>query len=156
MKKALFILLVLVSGIAIGWGLKGINEPQSFSPKNKEKPSKESKPLIQKLIENSPKDIFFEEDYGYNRQSFEFIGQVGNYKVVKYTSEFGPGSKSNYKLIFYDTINTFRGYYSPFLGFGQIYIQDENSLSIDFQEIDLRKSLPDSILVGSDAWMVLR
>ena len=167
MKGILTIIITLTFGLLIGWNLKSFytsSENVQYQDRLQKQldnqiedslTNKKNEPLLKILIENSPTETYFEEDFEFNQQSLDYLGQIGNYKVVKYQSEFGPGSKGNYKVIFYNSDNSFYGFYQPLADLGQVYPMNNDSMWIDNIGLDLKNKLPDSLQFGPDLWITL-
>jgi hypothetical protein len=157
MKKAIIISLTTVISFSAGWFLKGAftsTKIITYQDRLQAQIDNQNSSIIKTLISNAPSSVYFSDDVKDNLQTFDYIGVIGKYKVVKYQNHIK--SKSKYKLIFYNLDNTYCGYYSIFTGFGQVYKTDNDSLQVDHLGINLNIKLLDSLHFGPDLWVRLK
>ena len=113
--------------------------------------------LLQILINNSPSGIYFEEEREFpdRIQTLDYLGIIGDFKVIKYFAEFGPSHKASTKLVLYTMENQYYGHYLPFADYGQIYKLNNDSISVGFEGLSLSSPPPDSVQYGPELWMRL-
>ena len=121
------------------------------------KSSPKNQSLLQILFNNSPSGIYFEEESEFpdRIQELQYLGIVGNFKVIKYFAEFGPSHKGSTKLVLYTMENQYYGHYLPFADYGQIYKTSSDSVSVGFVGMSLSSTPPDSVQYGPELWMRL-